>query len=68
MSDFLSKNKIINICKQKTFLIGGGQTYSAYITPQVDVLYLRSEGLLCGSFDKDNYTEVFDRDQYIEEL
>ena len=51
MSDFLSKNKIIYICKQKTFLIGGGQAYSAYITPQVDVLNLRAEGVLCGSYD-----------------
>ena len=52
----------------KDFLNRGGQAYSAYITPQVDVFYLRSEGLLCGSFDKDNYTEVFDRDQNIEDL
>jgi hypothetical protein len=54
--------------RTKDFLNRGVQAYSAYITPQVDVFYLRSEGLLCGSFDKDNYTEVFDRDQNIEEL
>ena len=35
----------------KDFLNRGGQAYSAYITPQVDVLNLRSEGVLCGSYD-----------------
>lgn len=35
----------------KDFLNRGGQAYSAYITPQVDVLNLRAECVLCGSYD-----------------
>ena len=36
----------------------GGQPYE---TPTVNVLAFRSEGILCGSFDEDNYTEKLDR-------
>lgn len=38
----------------KDFLNRGGQAYSAYITPQVDVLNLRAEGVLCGSYGDPN--------------
>ena len=34
----------------------------AYSTPTVNILYLHSEGVLCGSFDDDNFTEGFDRE------
>lgn len=54
--------------RTKDFLTWREQVVVAYSSPTVDVLNLRAEGLLCGSFDKDNYTEVFDRDQNIEEL
>jgi hypothetical protein len=33
----------------------------AYSSPAVDVFSYFSEGVLCGSFDKDNYTESFDK-------
>ena len=36
----------------------GGQPYE---TPTVDVFAILSEGILCGSFDEDNYTEKLDR-------
>lgn len=36
----------------------GGQTYE---TPSVTTLEVLSEGVLCGSFDSDNRTELFDR-------
>ena len=36
----------------------GGQTYE---TPSVTTLEVLSEGVLCGSFDKDNYTESFEK-------
>lgn len=35
---------------------------SAYETPSVTTLEVLSEGVLCGSFDKDNFTEIFDRE------
>ena len=38
----------------KDFLNRGGQAYSAYITPQVDVFYLRTEGMLCQSYGDTN--------------
>lgn len=34
----------------------------AYSTPTVNILNLHSEGVLCGSFDDDNFTEGFDRE------
>ena len=37
----------------------GGQTYE---TPSVTTLEVLSEGVLCGSFDENNYTEIFDRE------
>ena len=33
----------------------------SYETPSVNVLNVMSEGVLCGSFDSDNRTELFDR-------
>ena len=33
----------------------------SYVTPSVNVLDVQPEGVLCGSFDKDNYTESFDK-------
>ena len=38
------------------------QAVSSYETPTVTTLEVLSEGVLCGSFDKDNYTEIFDRE------
>ena len=35
---------------------------SAYETPSVTTLEVLSEGVLCGSFDSDNNTEIFDRE------
>ena len=37
------------------------QEASPYETPTVKTLDILSEGVLCGSFDKDNYTESFDK-------
>ena len=44
------------------FLTRGEQANRAYTSPQVDVFNLHCEGLLCGSFDDDNFTEGFDRE------
>ena len=33
----------------------------SYETPSVNVLDVQTEGVLCGSFDSDNRTELFDR-------
>lgn len=38
----------------------------AYSTPTVNILNLHSEGVLCGSFDEDNFTESFDKDAWDE--
>ena len=37
------------------------QEVSSYETPSVTTLEVLSEGVLCGSFDSDNRTELFDR-------
>ena len=37
------------------------QEVSSYETPSVTSLEVLSEGVLCGSFDSDNRTELFDR-------
>ena len=37
------------------------QEVHSYETPSVNVLNVQAEGVLCGSFDKDNYTESFDK-------
>ena len=37
------------------------QEVSSYETPTVTTLEVLSEGVLCGSFDSDNRTELFDR-------
>lgn len=46
----MNQNKTLNM---------GGATYE---TPTITTLEFQSEGVLCGSFDKDNYTEIFDRE------
>ena len=33
-----------------------------YETPTITTLNIQSEGVLCGSFDSDNNTEIFDRE------
>ena len=33
-----------------------------YETPTITTLEVMSEGVLCGSFDSDNNTEIFDRE------
>lgn len=33
----------------------------SYVAPSVNVLDVQAEGVLCGSFDSDNRTELFDR-------
>lgn len=38
-----------------------------YVSPAIKELSLCFEGILCGSFDGDNYTEIFDRED-IEDL
>lgn len=38
-----------------------------YESPSLEVLYVHSEGVLCSSFDEDNYTENFGRED-IEDL
>lgn len=43
--------------QNKTFDMGG----ATYETPTITTLEFQAEGVLCGSFDKDNYTEKFDR-------
>ena len=42
------------------------QEASPYETPTVTTLDILSEGVLCSSFDKDNYTESFDKDAWDE--
>ena len=44
------------------FLTSGERTPHTYASPQVSIFTLRSEGVLCGSFDEDNFTEEFDRE------
>ena len=44
------------------FLTSGEHVPRAYASPQVSIFNLRSEGVLCGSFDDDNFTEGFDRE------
>ena len=41
-------------------------TWSTYEAPKVQTLDILSEGVLCGSFDKDNYTESFNKDAWDE--
>ena len=41
----------------KTLNMGG----ATYETPTITTLEVLSEGVLCGSFDENNYTEKFDR-------
>ena len=55
-------NKINNDMRINEFLHRGEQAPRAYASPQVDVFYLRCGGVLCGSFDDDNFTEGFDRE------
>ena len=43
--------------QNKTFDMGG----ATYETPTITPLEFQAEGVLCGSFDKDNYTESFDK-------
>lgn len=38
------------------FFNRGGQNYEA---PSVTIFDIQSEGVLCGSFDENNYTEKF---------
>lgn len=38
----------------------------AYASPKVDVVNLRSEGVLCGSFNDQTNTEIFDRESWDE--
>ena len=55
-------NKINNDMRAKEFLHRGEQAPRAYASPQTDVFHLRCGGVLCGSFDDDNFTEGFDRE------
>ena len=43
------------------------QNVSSYETPSVTTLEVLSEGVLCGSFDSDNNTEIFDREDMEEQ-
>lgn len=43
-------------------------TWSDYETPSVKTLDILSEGVLCASFDENNYTERFYRDPVMDEL
>ena len=55
-------NKINNDMRINEFLHRGEQAPRAYASPQADVFHLRCGGVLCGSFDDDNFTEGFDRE------
>ena len=44
------------------FLTRGECAPRAYASPQVSIFTLHSEGVLCGSFDEENFTEGFDRE------
>ena len=44
----------------------GGESF--YETPLVKTLEFLSEGVLCGSFDSDHHTELFDRLEIEDEL
>ena len=48
--------------RAKEFLHRGEQAPRAYASPQTDVFHLRCGGVLFGSFDDDNFTEGFDRE------
>ena len=48
--------------QNKTFEMAG----ATYETPTITTLEVLSEGVLCGSFDKDNYTESLGKDGWDE--
>ena len=52
---------------QKDFFNMGEQRSTAYSTPSVNIMKFQSVAVLCQSFDPDNNTEIFDREE-IEDL
>ena len=61
MPAYVSKQLILSDMKTYDFLSRERYASVAYSSPAVDVFSYFSEGVLCGSFDKDNYTESFDK-------
>jgi hypothetical protein len=52
--------------RRNDFLTCGEHANCAYASPQVQIFTLRSEGVLCGSFDDKNFTESFDKEGWDE--
>ena len=48
------------------FFASGEHAIRAYASPQVQIFTLRSEGVLCGSFDDENFTESLDKEGWDE--
>lgn len=50
----------------KNFLDSKGQQAVSYTTPSTETYNMSVQGVLCGSFDQNNFTENLDREEWEE--